>query len=99
MIEIQAPGITRTEGVCGGRPCIAGTRLRVTDIVTAIQLEYSRCEIAEDFEISQEQVDAALRYYRLNKAAVDADIKRQDDTYERMSAIGYGRPRVAILSR
>ncbi|MCY4466957.1 MAG: DUF433 domain-containing protein [Chloroflexi bacterium] len=93
------PGITRTEGVCGGRPCIAGTRLRVTDIVTAVQLEYSLCEIAEDFEISLEQVDAALGYYKRNKAAIDVDIKRQDETFERLSKIGYGRPRAAILPR
>lgn len=99
MIEIQSSGITRTEGVCGGRPCIAGTRLRVTDIVTAVQLDYSRSEIAEDFDIRQEQVDAALRYYKLNKAAIDADIKRQDETFERFSKIGYGRPQAAILPR
>ncbi len=46
MTEIPVPGITRTEGVCGGRPCIAGTRICVTDIVTAVQLKYSRDEIA-----------------------------------------------------
>ncbi|MCY3574619.1 MAG: DUF433 domain-containing protein [Chloroflexi bacterium] len=99
MIEIQSPGITRIERICGGRPCIAGTRLRVTDIVTAVQLDYSRSEIAADFDISREQVDAALAYYQLNKAAIDADIKLQDETFERHSATGYGRPRVAILSR
>lgn len=99
MIEIQSPGITSTEGVCGGRPCLAGTRLRVTDIVTAVVLGYSRSEIADDFDISQEQIDAALRYYKLNKAALDEDMKRQDETFERMSAVGYGRPRTAILPR
>ncbi len=99
MLEIQSPGISSTEGVCGGRPCIAGTRLRVTDIVTAVQLEYSRREIADDFEISLAQVDAALQYYKRNKATLDADMKRQDETFERLSTIGYGRPRVAILPR
>ncbi len=99
MIERVSPGITRTEGVCGGRPCIAGTRLRVTDIVTAVQLGYSRREIAEDFDISQDQMDAALRHYKLNKEPIDADIIRQDETFKRLSNIGYGRPRAAILPR
>ena len=89
MIERVSPGITRTEGVCCGRPCIAGTRLRVTDIVTAVQLGYSRSEIAEDFDISQDQMDAALRHYKLNKEPIDADIIRPDETFERLSKIGY----------
>ena len=99
MPEIPVPGITRTEGVCGGRPCIAGTRIRVTDIVTAVQLDYCRSEIAEDFEINREWIDAALSYYERNKVAIDADIKRQDETFERLSAIGYGRPKTSVLPR
>ena len=99
MMEIPVPGITRTEGVCGGRPCIAGTRIRVTDIVTAVQLKYSRDEIADDFDLSLEQVGAALIYYERNQEAIDADIKRQDETFERLSAIGYGRPQHTLLPR
>ena len=97
MSEIPVSGITRTVGVCGGRPCIAGTRIRVTDIVTAVQLQYSRSEIAEDFAISHERVDAALCYYEHNKAAIDADIRRQDKTFDRLSKSGYGRPQHTLL--
>ena len=99
MSEIPVSGITRTKGVCGGRPCIAGTRIRVTDIVTAIQLEFGRDEIAEDFELSLIQIDAALNYYERNQKAIDEDIKRQDETFERLSAIGYGRPQHTLLPR
>ncbi len=99
MSEIPVSGITRTEGVCGGRPCIAGTRIRVTDIVTAVQLQYTRSEIAKDFEINHERVDAALSYYEHNKAAIDADIRRQDETFERLSKTGYGRPQRTLLPR
>lgn len=99
MDEVVTPGITRKAGVRGGRPCIEGTGIRVTDIVTAVQLEYSRSEIAEDFELGLKQVDAALTYYERNKAAIDEDIRRQDENFERLSKSGYGRPKTPILPR
>lgn len=99
MDEIVTPGITRKAGVRGGRPCIEGTGIRVTDIVTAIQLDYSRDEIAVDFDISLQQVDAALSYYDRNTAAIDEDIKRQDENFERLSKLGYGRPKTPVLPR
>ena len=99
MDEIVSPGILRKPEIRGGRPCIEGTGIRVTDIVTAVQLDYSRDEIAQDFDICLEQVDAALLYYERNKSLVDADIKRQDETFDRHFKIGYGRPQAPILPR
>lgn len=99
MDEMMAPGITSKQGVRGGRPCIAGTGVRITDIVTAAQLEYSCEEIAEDFDLSLEQVNAALNYYQRNSAAIDADLKRQDENFERLSKAGYGRPQAPVLPR
>lgn len=99
MDIIMTPGITRKPGVRGGRPCIEGTGIRVTDIVTALQLNYSQEEIADDFDLCLEQVGAALEYYERNKAAVDEDIKRQDENFERLSKSGYGRPKTPVLPR
>lgn len=99
MDEIATPGITRKPGLRSGRPCIKGTGIRVTDIVTAVQLDYSREEIAEDFELSLEQIDAALAYYERNKAAIDEDIRRQDENFERLSKAGYGRSKTPVLPR
>lgn len=99
MEEISTPGIIRKPGVRGGRPCIEGTGIRVTDIVTAVQLEYSREEIAAELELSLKQVDAALAYYEGNKAAIDEDIRRQDENFERLSKAGYGRPKTPVLPR
>lgn len=100
MTEIPVPGITRTEGVCGGRPCIAGTRIRVTDIVIAEQLgECPRNEIADEFDIASEQVEAAFGYYAKNKTYIDADIQRQFDNFDRLAKAGYGRPEATLLSR
>ena len=100
MNEILTPGITRKSEVRGGCPCIAGTGLRVTDIVMSVQIEErSPRQIAEDLAITVEQVSAALNYYNHNTEAIDSDIERQIETFERLSKEGYGRPTASLLSR
>jgi uncharacterized protein (DUF433 family) len=41
--------ITQTPGQCGGRPCIRGMRIRVTDILEMLAENVSFTEILEDF--------------------------------------------------
>ena len=41
--------ITQTAGQCGGRPCIRGMRIRVTDILEMLAENVSIAEILEDF--------------------------------------------------
>jgi uncharacterized protein (DUF433 family) len=41
--------ITQTAGQCGGRPCIRGMRIRVTDILEMLSENVSITEILEDF--------------------------------------------------
>ncbi|NEO06196.1 MULTISPECIES: DUF433 domain-containing protein [unclassified Moorena] len=41
--------ITQTPGQCGGRPCIRGMRIRVTDILEMLAENVSVTEILEDF--------------------------------------------------
>ena len=62
--------------ICGGRPRIAGTRVRVSDIVAALAEGASPEEILEDFPyLSAEDISAALSYaaravdHRILKAA------------------------------
>ncbi|NJN84859.1 MAG: DUF433 domain-containing protein [Caldilineaceae bacterium] len=76
--------ISQDPAVRGGRPCIAGTGLRVTDVVMA-QLFHRRTpdEIATDYDISLAQVHAALAYYFQNKTELDEDIRRQIVTAQR----------------
>ena len=61
-----------------GRPCIAGTGVRVTDVVIA-HLFHKRTpgDVAADYEISLAQVYAALAYYYEHKTALDNDIRQQ----------------------
>lgn len=64
--------------VRGGRPCIAGTGLRVIDIVMAhLFHQRTSSELASDYGISLAQVYAALAYYYEHKAELDADIRQQ----------------------
>jgi uncharacterized protein (DUF433 family) len=41
--------ITQIAGQCGGRPCIRGMRIRVTDILEMLSENVSITEILEDF--------------------------------------------------
>ena len=70
--------ITTDAAVRSGRPCLAGTSLRVTDIAMA-NLYHQRTadEIAADYDLSLAQVHAALSYYYQHKAELDADIRSQ----------------------
>jgi uncharacterized protein (DUF433 family) len=49
--------------ICGGRPRIAGTRIRVSDIVAALAEGESAMEILADFPcLSADDISAALSY-------------------------------------
>ncbi|HEX5006974.1 MAG TPA: DUF433 domain-containing protein [Hyphomonadaceae bacterium] len=49
--------------ICGGRPCIKGTRMRVVDIVEAIAQGATRDELLEDFDyLTADDIAAALLY-------------------------------------
>ncbi len=69
--------------VRGGQPIIAGTTLRVSDLVAShIYRGLSAEELAVNFAIGLGQVYAALAYYYLHKAEIDqqmrADASRAD---------------------
>ena len=100
MNEKTTPGITRKAGVRGGRPCIEGTGIRVTDIIIAERYgECARNEISDELGITCKQVAAAFDYYANNTDYIDADIQRQFDNFDRLAKAGYGRPEAKILSR
>lgn len=49
--------------ICGGRPTIAGTRMRVTDILEALASGVSEAEIVQDFPyVKLEDIRACLAY-------------------------------------
>jgi uncharacterized protein (DUF433 family) len=64
--------VTSSQGVCGGRPCIAGTRIRVSDVAALAQSGHSPDEILANFpRLKLADVHAALAYYYDNKEAID----------------------------
>lgn len=49
--------------ICGGRPCVKGTRMRVADIVEALAHGASRQELLADFDyLTADDIAAALLY-------------------------------------
>jgi uncharacterized protein (DUF433 family) len=55
--------ITIDPGVCGGRPCIRGYRIRVSDILDLISAGASFEEILADYSfLEREDIVAALTY-------------------------------------
>ncbi len=55
--------ITSDPGICGGRPCIKGTRMRVADIVEALAHGASQKELLADFDyLTADDIAAALLY-------------------------------------
>jgi uncharacterized protein (DUF433 family) len=64
--------ITSTSGVCGGRPCIVGTRVRVWDIAVLAQAGESPDEVLTHFpHLTLSDVHAALAYYYDNREMID----------------------------
>ena len=67
--------ITIDPGVCGGRPCIRGLRVRVRDILDMLAGGATRREILADYPyLEDEDITAALEY-----AAVQWDHQLEQD--------------------
>jgi uncharacterized protein (DUF433 family) len=53
--------VTQTPGVCGGRPCIRGLRIRVADVLEMLAEGVREDEILEDFpDLERDDVRACL---------------------------------------
>jgi uncharacterized protein (DUF433 family) len=69
--------IESTPGVCGGKPCVAGTRIRVQDIYVWHELQgKTPDEIATEFpQLGLADIHAALAYYWDNREEIDRQMK------------------------
>jgi uncharacterized protein (DUF433 family) len=56
------PGISVDPGVRFGKPCLAGTRIDVATIIDALGSGESYDSVERDYQVTREQILAALRY-------------------------------------
>lgn len=59
----QEQRITSDPEICGGKPCIRGMRIRVTDILEMLAQGVSEAQILQDFpDLDQDDIRASLHY-------------------------------------
>ncbi|HXY38949.1 MAG TPA: DUF433 domain-containing protein [Vicinamibacteria bacterium] len=83
--KVVYPHITKDPGVCSGRPCVQGTRVRVVDILALHEAGLSPERIVEELTSLSgvEDVYAALLYYHDHKSEIDADVREDADLADR----------------
>jgi len=73
------PHVTKTPGVCGGRPVVRGTRIPVKVLVRYHQLGYKSTEILSGHVgLTPAQLYDVLSYYYDHQAEMEADIKADE---------------------
>ena len=80
MSQVMVEHIVKTPGVCGGRACIAGHRIRVLDIVAWHERRgLSVEEIVYQFSgLTLADVHAALAYYFDNRPEIEAEFLQDE---------------------
>lgn len=59
----QLGRITVDPGVCGGKPCIRGTRMRVSDVLDLFAAGATREEIVTDYPyLEDDDISASLEF-------------------------------------
>ena len=80
--------IAKKPGVCGGKPCIAGTRIRVWDVHFWHDLRGMTPEeiVAEFPQLSVADVHAALAYYLDHREDIEREMKEAEEFVARLEA-------------
>jgi len=83
---ISTEHIVATPGTCGGKPRIAGHRIRVQDVaIWHERLGYSIEEIIAHYpQLTLAEVHAALAYYYDHRDEIQHDIEQAEALVERM---------------
>ena len=84
--EIAIGHVVMTPGTCGGAPRIAGTRIRVSQVVLMTEQGMSADEIIRSLpHLTLGQVYGALSYYHDHRQQIDDEIRDADDEFRRLS--------------
>jgi uncharacterized protein (DUF433 family) len=82
---VENSHVVMTPGTCGGKPRIAGTRIRVRDVVEWTDQGQTPDEIVAAFpRLSLGDVHGALAFYHDNREFVDRLIREDDEDVEKM---------------
>jgi len=84
------PHISKTPGVCGGKACIAGTRIRVMDIVVLLERGLSPERMLEHYSsrpLTLAEVHSALAYYYDHKDEIEADFRSDESAKAEQEAV------------
>lgn len=82
VLPIQT--IVRDPRVRSGRPILAGTTLRVSDLVAYHLFDgHSPEQLALQFELDLAQVHAALSYYYSHREEIDGEIRSNAEAADR----------------
>jgi uncharacterized protein (DUF433 family) len=78
---VSYPHIAKKAGVCGGKACIDGTRIRVMDIVALQNQGHTVEETLAYFDsrpLTPAEVYSALAYYHDHKEEIDASFAAEE---------------------
>jgi uncharacterized protein (DUF433 family) len=86
MSQTEITHIVSKPNVCGGRPCIAGTRIRVQDVYVWHELQgQSADEIVSRFpQLTMADVYAALSHYWDHRDEMQRQMHEETDFVEQM---------------
>ena len=84
MSTLAIGHIVSTPGKCGGKPCIAGTRIRVQDVAVWHGGGMSVEEMVEQFDLTPAQIYAALSYYYDHREEIERNIREGDELIEKV---------------
>jgi uncharacterized protein (DUF433 family) len=88
MIPVIAEHIEITPGICGGKPRIAGHRIRVQDVVTWNESQGCTADeiVARFPQLSLSDVYAALAYYHDHREEIQSDMSEDDALIAKVKA-------------
>ncbi len=86
--EMAGEMIVATPGTCGGKPRVAGHRIRVQDIVIwKEQMGMTIDEIISSYPgMTPEKIAAALRYYQTHREEIDRDLKEEEEFADQLES-------------
>jgi len=87
--------VTKTPGVCGGKPCIDDPRIRVNNLLWLHQAALASGQILEHYpDLSLAQVHAALAYYYDHVEEIEAELANEE-----RAATDFERRKAELLAR